>query len=168
MAHRYCLNCGQPLAIGFVEGRERAHCPACGFILYHNPAPVAMAVVEYEGKFLLVHRTIPPLQQYWAPPAGHVELGESVPQAAVREAKEETGVDVELGELIGVYSHPEVRVVLIVYRARAVGGRPQAGDDAGDVGLFERMPDQPPPDPAAATPTDLWFYQFLQTLKELP
>jgi len=164
MTNQFCLQCGAPLVIGIVEGSEREHCPACGFILYRNPAPVAMSVVIYDGKFLLVRRTIPPLKNYWTPPAGHVEIGESVPQAAVREAKEETGVDVELSDLIGVYSHSEVKVILIAYRANAIGGRPRAGDDAGEVALFDRFPDQPPPDPGAAA--DCWFYEALQHMKE--
>lgn len=166
MATQFCLRCGTPLIAGIIEERERKHCPSCGFILYRNPAPVAMAVAKYDGKFLLVHRAIPPLKNYWAPPAGHVELGESVTQAATRESKEETGVDVEPGNLIGVYSHPEVEVILIAYHARAVGGSPQAGDDAGAVALFEHFPDQPPPDPATATPADCWFYETLQHIKE--
>jgi ADP-ribose pyrophosphatase YjhB (NUDIX family) len=164
MANQFCLQCGTPLIAGIQAGRERQYCPSCGFILFRNPAPVAMAVTRYEGKFLLVNRTIPPLKNYWAPPAGYIEIGESVTQAAVREAKEETGVDVELGELIGVYSHPEVKVVLIAYRANATSGSPKAGDDAGAVALFDRFPDQPPPDPEYIM--DYWFYEALQQIKE--
>ena len=123
-----------------------------------------MAVAKYDGKFLLVQRTIPPLKNYWAPPAGYIEIGESVTQAAIREAKEETGVEVELGDLIGVYSHPEVKVILIAYRASATGGSPQAGDDAGAVALFDHFPDQPRPDPTFVM--DYWFYEALQHIKE--
>jgi hypothetical protein len=81
MATHFCLQCGAPLIVGIIEGREREHCPLCGFILYRNPAPVARAVVDHGGKLLLVRRTISPLKNYWAPPAGHVELGESLTQA---------------------------------------------------------------------------------------
>ena len=164
MATQFCPQCGAALVRGIVEGREREHCTACGFILYRNPAPVAMAVVKHDGKFVFIRRTIPPLKGYWAPSVGYVEIGESVPQAAVREAKEETGLDVELGDLIGVYSHAEVKVILIPYRAQSTGGNPQAGDDAGDIALFDQFPDQPPPDPNSAF--DVWFYEALQNIKE--
>jgi len=122
-----------------VGGRVREVCPACGFILYRNPVPGVGVLVEMEGGVLLVLRGQPPFVGWWALPAGHIEADESVEQAAVRECKEETGLDIELLELFGVYSFPEGPVqsgIIIFYRARPAGGELQAGDDAQDVGVF--------------------------------
>lgn len=149
--------------MGSVHGKDREHCPACGFVVFYNPAPVGLAVVDHGGKLVLIRRTLPPLVGYWAPPAGHVEIGESVPEATIREVKEESGLDIALDGLAGVYSQADVKVVIIAYRAHSRGGEPAAGDDAAEVGLFEpgRLPAQPPPD---GTSTDLWFYSVIQDL----
>ncbi len=122
-----------------VSGRVREVCPACGFILYRNPVPGAGVLVEMEEGIVLVQRGQPPFVGWWALPSGYIEADESVEQAAIRECKEETGLDVELLELFGVYSFPEGPVqsgIVIFYRARPVGGELQAGDDAQDVGIF--------------------------------
>lgn len=163
-AYKFCPHCGAALIVGPVSGHVREHCPACGFIAFHNPAPVGLAVIMHEGKVALVRRALPPLKGYWAPPGGHIELGESAPEATVREAKEECGLDIALDRLIGVYSQADVRTIIIAYLAHSIGGAPTAGDDAVEVGLFDEWPPQPPPDPAWATATDHWFYGVLREL----
>jgi ADP-ribose pyrophosphatase YjhB (NUDIX family)/ribosomal protein S18 acetylase RimI-like enzyme len=123
-----------------VGGRTRQVCAACGFILYRNPVPGVGVLVEMEEGIVLVERGQPPFVGWWALPSGYIEADESVEQAAVRECKEETGLDVELVELFGVYSFPEGPVqsgIVIFYRARPVGGELRAGDDAQDVGFFD-------------------------------
>jgi ADP-ribose pyrophosphatase YjhB (NUDIX family) len=164
MAAQFCSQCGSRLIAGPLHGRERKYCPACGFIVYHNPAPVGLAVVERDGQLVLIRRTIPPLQGYWAPPAGHVEIGESVPEATIREVREETGLDITLEGLVGVYSQADVKVVIVAYRGRAVSGEPKAGEDAGEIALFKpgELPDQP--FPADGTPTDRWLYGVIEAV----
>jgi 8-oxo-dGTP diphosphatase len=128
-----------------VAGRVRELCPECGFVLYRNPVPGVGVLVEIEGKILLVQRGQPPFEGWWALPAGYIEADESVEEAAVRECKEETGLDVELLELFGVYSFPEGPVqsgIIIFFRAQPVGGELRAGDDAQDVKTFS--PDELP------------------------
>jgi len=166
MEFRYCPRCGKPLAVGPVEGKDRAHCPACGFVAFHNPAPVGLAVIEHRGSLVLIRRTQAPLAGYWSPPGGYVELGESVPEAVVREAREECGLTVALEGLAGVYSDPRVSVVLVAYRARSTGGEPRAGDDASAVGVFApgQVPEEPPP--AGGTATDLWLHRVIRELLE--
>ncbi len=135
----YCPRCGMAMETADVGGRAREVCPTCGFILYRNPVPGAGVLVEMERGIVLVQRGQPPFVGWWALPAGYIEADESVEQAAVRECKEETGLDVELLELFGVYSFPEGPVqsgIIIFYRARPVGGDLRAGDDAQDVGVF--------------------------------
>ena len=122
-----------------VGGRVREVCPACGFILYRNPVPGIGVLVEVEAGIVLVRRGQPPFVGWWALPSGYIEADESVEQAAVRECKEETGLDVELLELFGVGSFPEGAQqsgIVIFYRARPVGGELRAGDDAQDAAVF--------------------------------
>ena len=122
-----------------IGGRVRQVCPICGFVLYRNPVPGVGVLVEMEGGLVLIRRREEPFAGWWALPAGYIEADESVEQAAVRECKEETGLDVELLELFGVYSFPEGPVqsgIIIFYRARPVGGELRAGDDAQDARIF--------------------------------
>lgn len=136
----FCPRCGVTMEEAEVAGRMRHMCPACGFVLYRNPVPGAGVLVEMDGGLVLVKRREPPFVGWWALPAGYIEADESVEQAAVRECKEETGLDVELVELFGVYSFPEGPVqsgIIIFYRARPIGGTLHAGDDAQDVAVFQ-------------------------------
>lgn len=162
----HCSRCGTRLARLPLDGRLRDQCPACGFVAYHNPTPVGLAVIEQAGQLVLIRRRSTPLAGYWAPPAGYVECGESVPQAVVREAAEECGLVIELDGLMGVYSQADVNVLIVAYRAHAVGGTLQAGDDASDAALF--APGQVPHQtaPADATATDLWFLQVINEVTQ--
>jgi 8-oxo-dGTP diphosphatase len=105
----------------------------------HDPPKTPLAtvdiIVERDEGIVLVRRRNPPLG--WALPGGFVDRGESVAQAARREAKEETGLDVELTELLGVYSDPRrdprgFTTISTVFIARA-DGRPVGGDDAAEA-----------------------------------
>lgn len=143
----FCPRCGAAMEAADVGGRLRELCAACGFILYRNPVPGVGVLVEMEGGLVLVKRGQPPFVGWWALPSGYIEADESVEQAAVRECKEETGLDIELLELFGVYSFPEGPVqsgIIIFYRARPTSGELQAGDDAQDVGVFplDALPEQ--------------------------
>lgn len=102
------------------------------------------AIIIEDDRVLLVKRAHPPMQAQWSIPGGVLEVGELVREAAVREAREETGLIVEPGELLGVYDrvlrNPEQRVqyhyVLIDFLCRRVGGELQAADDAAEVRWF--------------------------------
>ena len=135
----FCPRCGRALEAAEVEGRTRLVCPACGFILYQNPVPGVGVLVETDGGIVLVRRAQPPFAGSWALPAGYIEADESAEAAALRECREETGLQVELVELFGVYSFPEGPVqsgLIIFYRARPVGGSLQAGSDAAEARVF--------------------------------
>ncbi|MCC4114608.1 NUDIX hydrolase [Aromatoleum toluclasticum] len=162
MAHKFCPQCSTPLVLAKIHGRERETCPACGETVFHKPAPVVLAVIEHAEQLVLIRRNLDPLAGYWAPPGGYVELGESLEGAVVREAREETGLEVAVDGLIGVYSQTGVRAVILAFRAHSVAGEPVAGDDAGEVALIApgQLPIQPSPEGAPLL--DRWFHEVIQ------
>ena len=103
------------------------------------------AVIVVDGRVVLIQRRNPPLAGRWTLPGGVVEAGESVRDAVVREAMEETGMDVVVHDLVEVYEHVErdddgrVRhhFVILDYRCCADGGAPVAGGDAAAVALVD-------------------------------
>lgn len=109
-----------------------------------RPVPCAGVVCLREGEVLLIRRGKAPLEGEWSIPGGRMELGEGAAQTALRELKEETGVEAELLGLIDVvdHFHDGGQMVLIDYAARWTGGEPLAGDDAAEArfaGLDEAM-----------------------------
>lgn len=132
---RFCPRCGEPAEVTFPH---RIGCTHCRYAAYFNPKPVAAAIpVDEQGRVILLRRGFDPGKGLWTFPGGFVDLGESVEAAALRETDEELGLTVELGPLVGVYSRADERVVLIVYRARAVG-EPQTTPEAVEVRAFTR------------------------------
>jgi ADP-ribose pyrophosphatase YjhB (NUDIX family) len=122
-------------------------CPNCGagILLHRNPAPVVDILISYEGGIVLIERKFEPFG--WAIPGGFVDYGETVEQAAIREALEETSLDVRLTGLIGVYSDPsrDPRQHTISTLFAAEGrGRLWAADDAKRAGVYT-IPDLPSP-----------------------
>lgn len=110
-----------------------------------NPLPTVDLIIESGDGIILIKRKNPP--DGWALPGGFVEYGESIESASIREAREETGLDVELARQFHTYSAPERdprhHTITTVFVARA-HGRPLAGDDAKEIGIFRRenLPDQ--------------------------
>ena len=115
------------------------HCPVCGQAIpaHRNPAPTVDIIIALAGGIALVKRKNPPVA--WALPGGFVDYGESLEQAAVREALEETGLVIKLDRQFHTYSEPDrdqrQHTVSTVFLATAEG-RPVAGDDAGEVAIF--------------------------------
>ena len=110
-----------------------------------NPIPTIDLIIEYNKGIILINRKNPP--EGWALPGGFVDYGESLEAAAVREAKEETGLEVELLRQFHAYSDPKRdprhHTITIVFIAKAKG-KAIAGDDAKEIGLFNKdtLPDQ--------------------------
>jgi 8-oxo-dGTP diphosphatase len=142
---RHCVLCGTALRAIRELGVARRACPRCGFIAYRNPVPACGVIVTRRGEVLLARRAHEPKLGAWGIPAGFMEYGEHPETTAVREAREETGLRVRLQGLFGVYAgrdDPRTRAVLILYHARVIGGRLEAGDDASEVDFFplDRLP----------------------------
>jgi ADP-ribose pyrophosphatase YjhB (NUDIX family) len=114
------------LAIAVLEGRERMRCTVCAFVLYENPACAAAGMVVDElGRILLVRRAIEPWRGHWALPAGYQEVDEEPARTAAREVAEESGIEVEVVELVDllyVPANPVKAANLAVYRCRRSAG----------------------------------------------
>ncbi|MGO1119599.1 NUDIX domain-containing protein [Rhodovibrionaceae bacterium A322] len=111
-------------------------CRDCGFVHYINPKVVVGSVATWQGKILLCRRAIEPRKGYWTLPAGYLEQGESPEAGARREAREEACTDLELEQLLAVYSIERLSQVQLIYRARLVDGKFDAGEESLEVGLF--------------------------------
>ncbi len=113
-------------------------CSACGQKFYLDPKVAAAAVVRWEdGRVVLLRRAQRDRAHgLWILPGGHVDRGEVVEEATLREVAEETGLQVELERLLGVYTYPGNPVVLVVFLARPTGGELVPGREALDLALF--------------------------------
>jgi ADP-ribose pyrophosphatase YjhB (NUDIX family) len=136
---KFCSRCGSELRLGPVEGedRERLTCAACGHIVYVNPRLVVTAFpITDRGELVLLRRGIEPGYGTWAQPGGFLEVDETVNEAAIRETSEETGLLIEPGEIIGLYTRLEAAVVTIAFEARIVGGVAVSTPEALEVRTF--------------------------------
>jgi ADP-ribose pyrophosphatase YjhB (NUDIX family) len=144
---QYCSACGQPVtrAVPAGDNRLRSVCAACGTIHYVNPKLVVGSVPEYEGMLLLCRRAIEPRKGYWTVPAGFMELGETLREAALRETWEEALARVELGALFSVVDVVHAGQVHVFFRARLTRPEFGAGAETLETRLF-RPEDIPWPD----------------------
>ena len=130
---RFCPRCASDATVRFPR---QIACEACGYVAFYNPKPVAAAIPrDADGKVWLLRRAFDPGAGLWTFPGGFVDLGESVEEAALRETREELDIDVELGGLVGVYSRPEDRIVLVVFEATATA-TPRTTEEAVEVTAF--------------------------------
>jgi 8-oxo-dGTP diphosphatase len=118
----YCPRCGHELSEREVYGRLRLVCPHCEFVLFRGPKVAVGVLAARAGRLLLTRRNIDPGMGKWGFPAGYMDIEETTEETARREFKEETGFDVRLDGLVGVYSHVERGVLLVAYAGTIVGG----------------------------------------------
>jgi len=141
---RFCPRCAAPLK------QEPGHlaCAACGSAYWANSVPGVEAVIEREGRILLARRARNPRAGTWDLPGGFVEEGEEPLAALVREVREETGLELEDAELLGIWIEPDYdgrSVFSVTYRARAAGAEPAAAaDDVAELRWFD--PTELPPE----------------------
>jgi ADP-ribose pyrophosphatase YjhB (NUDIX family) len=149
----YCPRCGGGLSYKGDGERPRLTCGECGYIFYENPvAGVAAVVLDHGGKVLLGRRR-GSYRGRWCIPCGYVEYDEDVYAAAVREFREETGLEIKITGICAVKSNfhnPDAHTVGIWFWAGVTGGELRPGGDLDRLGFFH--PDDLPP---LAFPTDL-------------
>jgi ADP-ribose pyrophosphatase YjhB (NUDIX family) len=138
-AFKYCPFCQAELIRQNSGGILRPTCPACGFIHFRNPSPSVCVVILDQDRILLGKRAGPPGKGKWAIPSGYIEFEDDYISTAIQEAKEETGLDVEIQAVFNVLSSfysPRYHFLAIYTLARVAGGELQAGDDMAEVDWF--------------------------------
>lgn len=150
--YRYCPRCGGALQTrhphGLADEPAQPTCSRCGFIFWQNSKPCAGVLVIDEGRLLLVRRRFEPFKGCWDVPGGFLAEGEHPEAGAVRELKEETGLDIHLTGLIGifmdVYETSGDATLNVFYSGEVASGMAAAGSDATDLRWFaiEDIPEQ--------------------------
>ncbi|MEW6282107.1 MAG: NUDIX hydrolase [Candidatus Eremiobacterota bacterium] len=118
----FCPACGHGLGRRLADGKERHYCEACDAVHYQDPKVACCVICRMNGGIVLVQRDIEPARGLWTAPGGYMDRGETVPEAAIRETREEAGLEVRLDGLVGVYSYPDSIVVVVVYSGTVTGG----------------------------------------------
>ena len=134
----YCPKCAAKLRVEIPEGDNKLRyiCTGCAAVLYENPKLVVGCVAEYEGSILLCKRAIKPRLGYWTVPAGFMEIGETLEQAATRETFEEACAKVTLGSLLAVVDVIHAGQVHVFFRGKLENGEFAAGDESLDTKLY--------------------------------
>ena len=110
---------------------------SCGFVFYLDPkVAVGTIIRDDRNHVVLVRRAIEPGYGRWVFPGGYVDRGEEVQAAAVREAREETGLDIRIDSLVNIYSYPGRAPIIIVYAATMIGGCLACDDEGLEAGFF--------------------------------
>ena len=139
---RFCPMCGGSLDRRVLRTGEPARLvctvTTCGFVFYVDPKVAVGTVIRMpDNRVLLVRRAIEPGYGQWVYPGGYVDRGEDLHTAALREAREEAGVDIRLERLINVYSYPGRTPVIVVYSATWLSGDPVVDDEGLEARTFD-------------------------------
>jgi len=133
-AMRFCPGCRAKLVKGEVDGKLVLKCSCCTFVHWNNPIPVVVVVIPTaDGRYVLIRRGMPPAVGAVACVAGFVDANETPEQAAVREAKEEASLDIEIDRFLGTRMPPNVNQHLHFFLAKPVTAQPVKGSDAAEV-----------------------------------
>jgi ADP-ribose pyrophosphatase YjhB (NUDIX family) len=159
----FCSQCGQPVALAVPTGdnRTRYVCRSCGHIHYENPKLVVGCVPAFEGRILLCRRGIEPRYGFWTVPAGFMELGETLSDAAIRETWEEALATVEIGDLFSVVDVVHARQVHVFFRGTLHVPEFGAGEESLETRLF--APEDLPWDDIAFASVTIALRRYLET-----
>lgn len=144
LKYRFCPVCGGPLESRLLKAGdpERLVCTLCGEVLYLDPKVAVGTIIAMDEGIVLVRRAIEPGVGLWVFPGGYVDRGETPEAAAVREAREECGLDIRLERLINIYAYPGRTPIIIVYAATATGGSLCIDEECSEAAIFtlDRIP----------------------------
>jgi ADP-ribose pyrophosphatase YjhB (NUDIX family) len=139
--YRFCPVCGTALAARVLKVTEpkRLVCTnaSCGFVFYLDPKIAVGTVIRFGEGIVLVRRAIEPGYGKWVFPGGYVDRGEEITLAAIREAREESGLDVRIDRLINIYSYAGRTPIVVVYAATSIGGSLAVDDEGLEARAFE-------------------------------
>jgi 8-oxo-dGTP diphosphatase len=138
-AFKYCPVCGGRFETRLLRAGEpeRLVCTQCGFVFYLDPKVAVGTIIRNDaGQIVLVRRAIEPGYGKWVFPGGYVDRGEAVTAAALREAREETGLEIRIDRLIDVYSYAGRAPVIIVYAATMIGGCLACDEESFEARFF--------------------------------
>lgn len=163
--YTFCPKCGGALAQRSIKSSEpdRLVCLACRFVFFLDPKVAVGTIIPHDDGIVMVKRAIEPAYGKWVFPGGFVDRGERVEEAAIREAREESCLDVRISRLLNVYSYADHPVIIIVYIADIIGGRAEAGDETLEVGLFK--PNELPWNDLAFPSTSHALHEYLSTVQ---
>ncbi len=140
MIYKFCPVCGNRLLVKRNKNKGHRLCAACGISWYHNSKPCVGVLILDRNRVLLVKRAISPYKGFWDIPGGFIEAGEYPPVAAIREIKEETGLQIKLIEMLDffldTYGPDHESTLNICYIANISGGKAQIGSDAKEMCWF--------------------------------
>jgi 8-oxo-dGTP diphosphatase len=138
--YRFCPRCAGRLETRTLKDGdpERLVCEACGFVFYLGPKLVVGAIFELDGGVVLIQRSIEPGYGKWTFPGGFVERGEVAEAAAVREVLEESGIEIEVTGIVGLYTYSGQIPAIAVFSGRVTGGEPTPLDETMAVRSFAR------------------------------
>jgi 8-oxo-dGTP diphosphatase len=140
-AFRFCPRCGGTLERRLLKANEpeRLVCGQCGFVFYLDPKiAVGTIITTARDRLVLVRRAIDPGYGKWVFPGGYVDRGEPLTTAAIREAREECGLDVRIDGLVNIYSYAGRAPVIVVYAGTAVAGTLAADEESLEAAEFDR------------------------------
>ena len=133
---KYCSSCANEMILKPFENTNRFLCTCCDRMEFIDPKVVTGVLFMIKSEILLIQRNLEPQRGKWTFPAGFVDRGEKVEDAAIREVFEETGFIVELDELVGVYSQEDDPIILIVYSGHIVGGKRTDNSEVQSIQTF--------------------------------